>query len=89
MNELVGVLQREWLHRNTFDWPAFEEAVLERVKTARTVVELHDAIRVALTLLKDQHSYYVSSAGETIFNPYGLGSETPIGCEPRARAWHF
>jgi carboxyl-terminal processing protease len=67
--EMIDVLQREWLHRDGFDWPGFARQVMEKAGTAQTIPETYDAIRVGLKLLGDKHSYYVPAKGDTIFNP--------------------
>jgi hypothetical protein len=67
--EIVAVLQRAWLHRAGMDWASFRERVIEKAGAAQTVPDTYDAIRHALTLLGDRHSYYITSTGEYIFSP--------------------
>jgi carboxyl-terminal processing protease len=67
--DIIDVLQREWLHRDGFDWTGFTQQVLQKAGTAQTIPETYDAIRAGLKLLGDKHSYYVPAQGDTIFNP--------------------
>jgi carboxyl-terminal processing protease len=69
LEEIIAALQREWLHRDGFDWPGFTRQVMERAGTAQTIPETYEAIRAGLKLLGDKHSYYVPVKGDTIFNP--------------------
>jgi carboxyl-terminal processing protease len=69
LEEIIAVLQREWLHRDGFDWPGFTRQVMEKAGAAQTIPETYDAIRVGLKLLGDKHSYYIPAKGDTIFNP--------------------
>jgi carboxyl-terminal processing protease len=69
LEEIITVLQREWLHRDGFDWPGFTRQVMEKAGTAQTIPETYDAIRAGLKLLGDKHTYYVPAQGNTIFNP--------------------
>jgi carboxyl-terminal processing protease len=67
--EIIAMLQREWLHRDGFDWPGFTRQVMEKAGTAQTIPETYDAIRAGLKLLGDKHTYYIPAKGDTIFNP--------------------
>jgi carboxyl-terminal processing protease len=69
LEDIIAVLQREWLHRDGFDWAGFTRQVMEKAGTAQTIAETYDAIRAGLKLLGDKHSYYVPAKGATIFNP--------------------
>ena len=67
--DIIGVLRREWLHRDGFDWTEFTQRVLQKAGTAQTIPETYDAIRTGLQLLGDKHTYYIPTIGDTIFNP--------------------
>jgi carboxyl-terminal processing protease len=69
LSELTAVLQREWLYRDKVDWNMFRRRVLAEAPAAQTIPDTYGAIRLALTLLGDKHSYYVPPTGDTIFNP--------------------
>ena len=51
------------------DWGTFGLHVFQRAGAAQTIPETYDAIRLALTLLGDKHSYYVTASGDYIYNP--------------------
>jgi C-terminal processing protease CtpA/Prc len=81
LSEIVTVLQREWLYRRNMDWMSFQQQVFEKAGTAQTIDDTHDAIRLALMLLGDRHSYYVTPSGESIFNPQSP-TQTTGECTP-------
>jgi hypothetical protein len=83
LTEIVSVLQKEWLYRGTMDWSTFRQRVLEKAGAAQTIPETYDAIRLALTLLGDKHTYYVTAAGENIYNPQSPTQSTGE-CTPAA-----
>jgi carboxyl-terminal processing protease len=83
LTEIVSVLQKEWLYRGTMDWGTFRQRVFEKAGAAQTIPETYDAIRVALTLLGDRHTYYVTAAGENIYNPQSPTQSTNE-CTPAA-----
>lgn len=65
--EVVGIMEGNSVNRKTIDWTAFRSQVLQAAGVAQTISDTYPAIRVALTLLQDNHSSYVTSAGSTIF----------------------
>lgn len=69
LNEFIAVFQRQWLYRASMDWASLKERVFEKAGPAQTIPETVDAIRLALTLLGDKHSYYVTPDGDYINNP--------------------
>jgi len=69
LSEIVSVLQREWLFRDRMEWMAFRQRVFEKAGAAQTIPETHDAIRLALTMLGDRHTWYRPPTGELIYNP--------------------
>ena len=78
LNEIVAVLQREWVHRDKMDWDIFRRRVFERAGAAQTIPDTYDAIRLALTLLGDKHTYYRTAGGENMWNPGCRPSTKPI-----------
>jgi hypothetical protein len=81
LTEIVAVLQREWLHRDKMDWDSFRRRVFERAGAAQTIPDTYDAIRLALTLLGDKHTYYRTAVGENMWNPESPTQVTGK-CEP-------
>jgi carboxyl-terminal processing protease len=82
LEEIIAVLQREWVYRDGFDWPGFTREVMEKAGTAQTIPETYDAIRAGLKRLGDKHSHYVPAKGDTIFNPESPTQSTGE-CTPR------
>jgi hypothetical protein len=58
------------------DWQVFQQRVLADTGSAETVQDASRAIRLALTLLGDRHSYYIPASGPTIFNPQSPSQST-------------
>src|SRR5215510_630986 len=77
LDEIINVFQAQWLHRNGFDWDQFRQKVHQQAGGAQTIADTYDAIRLALTLLGDRHSYYVTASGDSIIAP-SLGAD----CRP-------
>ena len=69
LTEIIAVLEKEWLHRDKMDWGSFRKQVFARASSAKTIPDTYDAIRLALSLLGDKHSYYITAEGKPIFNP--------------------
>jgi hypothetical protein len=57
LEEIVTVLQTHWLRRNAMDWNQFKRRVFERAGAAQTIPDTYEAIRFALGLLGDKHTY--------------------------------
>jgi carboxyl-terminal processing protease len=81
LTEILAVLQREWLYRDKTDWDTFRRRVFERAGAAQTIPDTYDAIRHALSLLGDRHTYYRTAAGENMWNPESPTQVTGR-CEP-------
>jgi C-terminal processing protease CtpA/Prc len=81
LTEIITVLQRRWLYRNDMDWENLRRRVFEKAGTAQSIPETYDAIRLALTLLGDKHSYYVTESNDYIYNPESP-TESTGQCRP-------
>lgn len=82
--EIIAVLQREWLHRDGFDWSGFTRQVMEKAETAQTIPETYDAIRAGLKLLGDKHTYYIPASSGAAGAVEQRSFPAPLrGCAPR------
>lgn len=81
--EIIGVLQKEWVYSRKMDWDVFRTRVFEKAGAAQTIPDTYDAIRLALTLLGDKHTYYRTAGGENMWNPESPTQVTGK-CEPAA-----
>lgn len=79
--EIIAVLKKEWVYTNKMDWNVFRTRVFERAGAAQTIPDTYDAIRFALTMLGDKHTYYRTADGENIWNPESPTQVTGK-CEP-------
>src|SRR5712672_1500353 len=62
--EIIGVFERRWLYRGDMDWDGLRASVIEKAGGAQTIPDTDNAVRLALTLLGDKHSFYISPSGE-------------------------
>jgi len=83
LEEIVAVLKTHWLHRSAMDWNQFRRRVFERAGAAQTIPDTYDAIRFALALLGDKHTYYVRVDGLPIFNPESPSQSTGNARHPK------
>ncbi len=77
MKAMVSIMQAHSINRRTIDWGSFRTQVLRAVPPGASVSAAFPAIKVALTLLDDHHSFYTSAGGATI-------SGSPLGCSAPA-----
>jgi carboxyl-terminal processing protease len=58
------MMEKNSLNRYTLDWMASWEKVLNIADGARLISDTYPAIRRALTLLGDNHSFYIKDNGD-------------------------
>lgn len=63
---MMSVMQEHSINRKTINWSSFRTQVLAAVPAGANVSATFPAIRVALTLLGDNHSFYTSAGGSNI-----------------------
>jgi carboxyl-terminal processing protease len=66
LNQLVAYMQGGSVRRLTIDWTDFRARVFAEAGGAQTIPQLVPAIRLALTLLSDNHSSYRAVSGEVV-----------------------
>jgi Peptidase family S41 len=66
LDQLVTIMQSRSLNRASIDWPAFRSSVTAAAGSSQSIADAYPAIRTALSLLGDNHSFYVSATGTTI-----------------------
>ncbi|MEM6842653.1 MAG: S41 family peptidase [Bacteroidota bacterium] len=67
LNEILDIMEENSINRNTIDWSSFREEVFEVAADAQTKEDTYAAIRRALALLNDNHSFYIKDDGGSIF----------------------
>ena len=82
LEQLIGLMQANSINRKIIDWSRFRVEVLAAAGAAQTVPDAYDAVRVALRLLADGHSFYRTTGGTVIFVPLrtcvsGAGASRP------------
>jgi carboxyl-terminal processing protease len=68
-------MQRYSMNRQQIDWDNFKQKITAKAKGAQTIADTYPAITLALTLLKDNHSSYVSATGGKV-----LSGNTQVTC---------
>lgn len=63
LEALIGVMETNSVHRLTIDWTDFRTRVMAEAADAVTIADTFPAIRTALTLLGDGHSFYIPASG--------------------------
>src|SRR6187399_642345 len=84
LNYLIAVMQQNSVNRVGIDWTAFRSQVLAAAPNAATIPDTYPAIRVALGLLNDHHSFYTNASGTGgISNPsFPAGCDIPMADTP-------
>lgn len=76
MKAMIAIMQEHSINRRMIDWGSFRAQVLHAVPPGASVSAAFPAIKVALNLLDDHHSFY-TSAGGTIIAGSSLGCAAP------------
>ncbi len=72
INNMVDIMERNSINRNTIDWPSFRTRVLNVAKGKQTREQLDPAISTALGLLKDNHSFVRKPNGTAVVGTSNL-----------------
>lgn len=67
LNEVINQMKTYSINRKTIDWTGFKAKVEAQAQGAQTIADTYPAIQLALTLLSDNHSVYLTSAGTAIY----------------------
>lgn len=70
--EVLTIMENNSLKRNEIDWDDFRNQVYQRADAASSVEETYPAIQLALTLLGDNHSFFMKPNGSTIWGTSSL-----------------
>ncbi|MEM9681151.1 MAG: S41 family peptidase, partial [Bacteroidota bacterium] len=68
LEELIGIMQQNSLHRNTINWQNFKEDVFLAADGAETIVDTYPGVLKALELLGDNHSFLTTPIGYSLFS---------------------
>lgn len=63
LESMIGVMETNSINRFTINWADFRSRVMAEGAAARSIPEAFPAIRIALGLLADDHSFYLPAAG--------------------------
>jgi carboxyl-terminal processing protease len=68
IGNIIDPMKQNALHRNKIDWVSFKQKVISKAGNAQNVDEpqVIEAISLAITLLNDSHSYFVTHTGKKI-----------------------
>src|SRR5689334_19008412 len=65
LNEVVGVMEKNSINRKTIDWQDFKTKVFKEAKGATTIASTYPAVKLALQMLGDHHSFFVDAQGQS------------------------
>ena len=71
LHEVLGLMQTNSINRARINWTDFRNQVLQRAQGAQTIADTYSAISVALGLLDDHHSFFVTPSNASVPNPSG------------------
>jgi hypothetical protein len=74
LNEVVDIMERHSINRNTIDWDDFRSQILNSGMAAQSINQTDDALQLALELLGDNHSFIRRQNGRVV-------SGAPINCQ--------
>lgn len=63
VDRIVGEMQKYSINRKTIDWSVFKQKVNDKLAGSQSIADTYPAIQLALTLLGDNHSSYMTSTG--------------------------
>lgn len=66
LEEIVGIMQAHSIYKKTIDWARFRAEVFTVAGAAQTIPDTYPAIGLALRLLNDYHSFYLTKDGQRI-----------------------
>lgn len=66
LQNMIVHMQRNSINRKVIDWNAFTSKVYIAAGNAQNIDELRGAIRTALELLNDHHSFFIMADGDTL-----------------------
>jgi hypothetical protein len=79
LDALLGIMETYSINKESIDWAGFRDEVFAAAGTAQTIPDTYPAIGVALRLLNDHESYYLSW-DDTLIGPALVG-----GCAASSR----
>lgn len=66
MDDLIEIMRTSSINRRRIDWNEFRTKVLAAAAGAQSIPQTYGAIRVAIGLLDDSHSFYLTAGGAII-----------------------
>lgn len=74
LNDVLNLMQRNALHRDSVDWPRVKKQAKRMAAQAKTYSDCHSAIRFVLDQLGDKHSLLVPASVAKTWNQGSLGA---------------
>ncbi|MFM9840358.1 MAG: S41 family peptidase [Cyclobacteriaceae bacterium] len=85
LNEVLNIMTLNSINRKKIDWADFKATVLKKAEGAQTIADAYPAIEMALGLLNDHHSFYITSKGSYILNNYPNCDQAVPGIVPPSK----
>lgn len=76
-DQFFKIVEENSINRRKIDWAEYKSKVLARVGNAATVAETHETVKLALSLLQDNHSFMLAP-GNVYISGAGIGCGTLV-----------
>ena len=80
--EMLNIMETESINRYEINWSEFRSEVLAITKSDQSPTTINVAIKRALTLLEDNHSFYRPTEGQNIYGERSLSCNNVFVDEP-------
>lgn len=77
LTEVLSIMQVNSINRLQVDWTSLRAQVTARAQGAQTIADLYPAIAVALGVINDHHSFFLTPSGTGVGNPSGRACSAP------------
>ena len=80
--QVISLMENNSINRNKINWTDFKAQVSQRAQGAQTIEATYPAISLALGLLDDHHSFFLTPSGQGVANPSGRRCSAPAVSRP-------
>jgi hypothetical protein len=78
LSRMINLMKEHSINRDSINWKEFEEDVYEQAAGSEDIQDAHSAIKLALDLLGDQHSMYITNEGRFLMGRRRDCSESSV-----------
>lgn len=74
LNEVIGIMNKHSINTDQIDWEEFEGKVFNNADGAQNINDNRQAIQLAINLLNDHHSIYITEDEQLSNIIYGMAT---------------